>query len=542
MKAVASARLKAAVYTRYSTDNQRGMSIDDQLRNCQRRIDNEGWDLAAHYSDEAMSGGSTDRKGYQQLLDGAAARSFDVLVVDELARAWRDQVESERTIRRLEFAGIRIIGISDGYDSELKARKTIRLLTNFKNEMAIDEARDRTHRSQTGQVIRKYSAGGLPFGYKSVPRLANDEHLGFDREPHPGHAPIVQEIFARIAAGETMRSVVSDLNDRGLPSPGAKWKRKQQPNRLWRVSAVHALLSNEVYTGRYVWNRSRWAMDPDTKVRKRIERPQSEWIVQEQPSWRLVDDAIWRRVQRRMCARSALFETRVGGRPTYLLSGLLRCGVCGGAYVIGAHKPVRYGCSTRKNAGTGACENHLMVARDLAEELLLEPVIHDLLSDEAIEAGVAEIRRLSAADAAKPDLFTSDELRKLDQQIVELERLRDTGVLQPSIAAAALQRAAGERQTVWRALNVRREKPTEGPFGAASEFRQAMKGMRQTLQADDVLAARDVLHEILGTVRLVPEGGILIAELEATRMPLAKAIGSTGLVAGAGFEPATFGL
>jgi len=535
MKAATSARLRAAVYTRYSTDNQRGMSIDDQLRNCRRRIDSEGWELTAHYSDQAISGGSVNRDGYQRMLNAANARAFDVLVVDELSRAWRDQVESERAIRSLEFAKIRIVSISDGYDSELKARKTIRLINNFKNEMAIDEARERTHRSQTGTVIRKYSAGGLPFGYKSVPRLVNDEHMGFDREPHPIHAPIIHEIFARIAAGESMRGVVSDLNDRGLPCPGAKWKRERQPNRLWRISAMHAILSNETYTGRYVWNRSRWEKDPETNIRKRIERPQSEWIVQELPHWRLIDDKTWERVQRRMGARSILFNSRVGGRPTYLLSGLLRCGACGGAYVISAHKPVRYGCSTRKNAGIGACDNHLMVARDLAEETLLGPVMYDLLSDEAIEVGVAAIRRMSATDAARPNLFTSDELRRLDEQIAELERLRDSGVLQPSIAAAALQRAAGERQTAWRALNERREKPVEGPFGAASEFRQAMINIRLTLQADDVMAARDALQEILGTVRLVPEDGILIAEVGLTQLPLAKAIGSTGLVAGAGY-------
>jgi site-specific DNA recombinase len=542
MSAAASRRLRAAVYTRYSTDNQRGMSIDDQLRNCQRRIDVEGWELVEHYSDHAMSGGSIKRDGYQRLLDAADARAFDVLVVDELSRAWRDQVESERAIRTLEFARIRIIGISDGYDSELKARKTIRLLTNFKNEMAIDEARERTHRSQTGTVIRKYSAGGLPYGYKSVPRLANDEHLGFDREPHPMHAPIVQEIFARVAAGESMMRVVSDLNDRGVPGPGAKWKRTRQPNHLWRISTVHAILSNDVYTGRYVWNRTRWEKDPNTGIRKRIERPQSEWITQDKPDWRLVDDVTWQRVQRRMASRSLLFASTVGGRPLYLLSGLLRCGVCGGAYVISAHKPVRYGCSTRHNAGASACDNRLMVARDLAEERLLEPVIYDLLSDEAIELGVAEIRRLAAADAAKPDLFTSDELRRLDEQIIELERLRDTGVLQPSIAAAALQRASAERQKVWRALNERRDRPIEGPFGAASEFREKMRNMRLTLQADDVLAARDALQELLGTVRLVPEGGILVAEVGLTQLPLVKAVGSTELVAGAGFEPATFGL
>ena len=64
--------MRVAIYARYSSDNQRDASIEDQVRLCKTRIDHEGWQLVATYSDRAISGSSTFlRPGYQKLLEEA---------------------------------------------------------------------------------------------------------------------------------------------------------------------------------------------------------------------------------------------------------------------------------------------------------------------------------------------------------------------------------------------------------------------------------------------------------------------------------------
>lgn len=73
-----------------------------------------------------MTGSDASRPQYQAMLDAAMRKEFAVLIVDDLSRLTRDSVEAERTIRRLEFNGIRIISTSDGYDSTSKARKVHR--------------------------------------------------------------------------------------------------------------------------------------------------------------------------------------------------------------------------------------------------------------------------------------------------------------------------------------------------------------------------------------------------------------------------------
>ncbi len=70
--------MRAAIYARYSSDNQRDASIDDQVRDCKGRIKTEGWNLAETYADRRISGATTLRPGYQKLLEDARSRKFDI--------------------------------------------------------------------------------------------------------------------------------------------------------------------------------------------------------------------------------------------------------------------------------------------------------------------------------------------------------------------------------------------------------------------------------------------------------------------------------
>ncbi len=76
--------MRAVIYARYSSDNQRDASIEDQVRLCRRRIEQEEWQLGEVYSDHAISGASTLRPGYQKMLEDARAGCFDVLVSEAL--------------------------------------------------------------------------------------------------------------------------------------------------------------------------------------------------------------------------------------------------------------------------------------------------------------------------------------------------------------------------------------------------------------------------------------------------------------------------
>ena len=62
--------MRAVIYARYSSDQQRATSIDDQIRLCKEKIAREGWTLVQVYRDAAMSGATALRPGYQAMLAG----------------------------------------------------------------------------------------------------------------------------------------------------------------------------------------------------------------------------------------------------------------------------------------------------------------------------------------------------------------------------------------------------------------------------------------------------------------------------------------
>ena len=103
------------------------------------------------------------------MLEQAIAGRFTTLIIEGLDRLSRDQVEQERIVRRLEYRGVRIVGVSDGYDSNAgSSRKLVRGMRGLVNEIYLDDLRAKTHRGLAGQIERGFHAGGLSFGYRSL--------------------------------------------------------------------------------------------------------------------------------------------------------------------------------------------------------------------------------------------------------------------------------------------------------------------------------------------------------------------------------------
>src|SRR5467141_3325748 len=124
------------------------------------------------------------------------------------------------------------------------------------------------------------------------------------------------------------------LNGRQVPSPREAKRHRARHDGVgpgWDVSSIRVILMNELYRGRAIWNRSRWVRVPGTRRRRRVARPESEWIVGDRPDLRIIDDTLWNEVQaRRVRVRehydaSRHFGTSKSAYGKYLLSGLLAC-------------------------------------------------------------------------------------------------------------------------------------------------------------------------------------------------------------------------
>lgn len=521
--------MSAAIYCRFSTDRQSETSIEDQARVCTKRATELGIVELRTFADQAVSGSTRvgERPGGRALL----AATYDVLILEGLDRLSRDQVEQEAVVRRLEHRGVRIIGVSDGYDTASgRGRKLLRGMRGLMNEAYLDDLREKTHRGLEGQVVRGYHAGGLSFGYRSVVAGLDGkgEPIGHRLEVDPAQADVVRWIFARYAAGQSCQRIAAELNSRSVPGPRGG---------TWCVSALYGspakgsgVLNNELYIGRYVWNRSRWVKDPDTKRRQRFVRPAAEWRVDERPQLRILSDDEWQAVRTRMDTP----RNRGGGRgrsgmPTTLFGGMLRCGLCGGAVVAVSAR--LYGCATRKDRGATVCQG-LYVERKVADARLVTMVRDELLAPAVIAELEVRIKTLIVNRRGEIERERGQHAARrleLERQVARLtDAIAEVGI-SPALSTR-LQQAEAEL-----AASPRTGAPV--PPDIATGIRTRLRALALDLSGalgQNIGRARSILRGLLGDVRLVREGPAVFAEVDCATDRLLLVVGgeSLGRVAG----------
>jgi DNA invertase Pin-like site-specific DNA recombinase len=501
--------VRCALYARFSTDLQSASSIADQWAACAARARQEGLTVVARHGDEAVSGTVPveQRPGGRALLADALAGRWEVLIVEALDRLSRDQVELERAVRRLEHRGVRIIGASDGYDSQAAGRKVIRAVRGIVAELYLDDLRAKTHRGLAGQIERGYSAGGRSYGYRTEPDVAPDGSVrGRRMVVDEAEADHVRWVFDRCGSdGWPARRIVHSLNERRVPSPRGS---------TWAVSGLYGspargigVLNNELYIGRQVWNRTQWITDPETGKRTWRERPASEWRTAERPDLRIVSDEQWARVRARMGRSRLDGGTRgAGGPPRTLFAGILRCGLCGGP--MAAISGRLYGCVAAKDRGETVCAGTRVPREDLDRRLL--SVVHDeilspaaiLEAQQAIAAALVQHRRGAAAEEARAR-------RRLADLEGEIGRVVDAiaSVGASPALADRLRRAEAEAAQLRAATSSGRDAVADVEARARqmlTEYRSLGLRLQEAMTADRD-RARELLGGLLGAVRVEPE-------------------------------------
>ena len=557
--------MTAVIYARFSSDKQSESSIDDQIRNCTRYAERHGIRVSASYEDRAMSGTSKDRVGFKTMQAAALQAEFDTLLVDDLSRLSRDDVEMKLLIRRFKFDGIRIVGVSDGYDSDNKGEKIQSTMRGLMNELYLDDLRDKTHRGMTGQAMKGYSAGGRTYGYNGKQILdtvkqdpnGRPKILAVEREINHDESQWVVKIFEWFVGGESPRRIADKLNQLGVRSTRGS---------TWAASAIYGdyndstgLLNNKLYIGHYIWNRSAWKKDPDTGKRKRIKRDSSEWINTPMPELRIVPQELWDAAQARLLdirQRSVKIREALNNPNTrshsgkYLFSGLLQCGCCGANYTV--YSATSYGCSKNINRGDAACNNRLRVPRKILEGCLLDIIRKDLLSREAMDAFLSDVtEEMQKRQGNKNDPELDMQKRKLaeaERQIANIMKAINAGIITPT-TKEALQKAEAEQGQAKRVLaaNAQATDALTTILPNVAERYRAMVGNLGKTLSTDVGRAREHLKALMGPVRLIPSAnGYLEAELRHNPEGLMTlALGQpfkARVVAGARFELTTFRL
>jgi len=501
---------RVALYARYSSDNQREASIEDQLRLCRIHAERQRWHVTASYSDRAVSGASLIRPGIQALLADALRGNFDLVLAEALDRISRDQEDVAGLFKRLTFAGVKIFTLSEGEITHLHVG-----LKGTMNALFLRDLADKTRRGLRGRVEKGKAGGGLCYGYRVVTKIdAAGEPIRGERAIEPAEAKTVRRIFREFAAGTSPRSIAKDLNSEGIPGPGGRtWSQGMIRGHASRGNGV---LNNELYIGRLVWNRQRFLKDPNTGKRVSRPNPESEWIRTEVPDLRIVDDALWRSAKKRQGELAKLFESTTLGvraaraaklngtrRPAFLLSGLLKCGCCGGRYGIVVRD--RYGCTNHFRRGT--CDNGRTIRRGAIEARVLSGLTDKLVSPEAVAEAVRayheETNRLNHARRAQADA-DRQALIKAERAINGIMAAIEDGLYQPTMKARMADFERQKAEIEGRLREAPADLPDVNP-NVAEVYRGKVAQLAEAL--NDPEAAKEAagaIRSLIGEVVMTP--------------------------------------
>jgi len=541
--------VRAGAYARYSSDSQSEASIDDQVRICRAEIERHGWDLIQVYADAGISGVSTFRPGYQKLLKDATTGALDVVVAESLDRLSRDLADVATLFKHLSYLGVRLWTVAEGQITELHVG-----LKGTMNALYLKDLALKTHRGLEGRVRSGMSGGGICYGYDMVPGQTGA------RKINEAEAGIVVRIFEEYAAGRSPQAITMQLNKEQIPGPrGGPWRHTTIRGHITRGTGI---LNNELYVGRLVWNRQRFVKDPSSGRRRSRPNDSGRVIVEEVPELRIVSDELWNAVKARQSAiresegvtkarATRFWEQR---RAQHLLSGLVYCGACGSRLASVGRDYLA--CSAAR--GQGTCTNRKSIRRAPLEELIVQGLRQRLLAPELVEEFVTAFheevnrqRREATAARVGKERELAEVTRKLDKLIEALiEGYRAPG-LQQRLEELEARKAALEQE-----LAADPPPPVRLHPNLAQVYRGKVERLHEALAdpglRDEALGIlrglieRVVIHpaeeglqvEIVGEIVKMIELG-----LDAKQAALAReAACSVKVVAGAGFEPATFRL
>jgi site-specific DNA recombinase len=317
---------RAALYARVSGDDRGtdGRNLAGQLEMCKEYAQQHAWEVVAELAedDRGASGASFELPQLNRVYEMAHAGEFDVLVVREIDRLSRKLAKQLLVEEELKRAGVEIEYVLAEYDDTPEGR----LNKHIRATIAEYEREKIRERMTRGRILKAKSGSLLlhgapaPYGYRAVDNGDKKELVVYEPE-----ARIVRLIFDWYVHGDdengplSMSAIAKRLTEMGVPTctdarPGSHLNNKKRGRGKWGYTSVSHILDHEVYIGKWYYGRGRNDC-----------HPRDEWIEVPVPS--IIDHELWEPVRKRK--RENKRRASRNRKYNYLLSGRLRCGMCG---------------------------------------------------------------------------------------------------------------------------------------------------------------------------------------------------------------------
>lgn len=370
---------KAALYARFSSDNQRTESIDAQVRAMKSYCQSQHWQVVATYVDEARSATTDNRPDFQKMIDDSNKGIFDIVLVHKLDRFARNRYDSAIYKSKLKKNHVSIFSVLERIDDSPESVMMEAMLEGMAEYYSKNLSREVMKGMNETALQCRHTGGIPPLGYD----LDSDRRLKINVH----EAQAVKIIFEMFDKGHGYSDIIQTLNELG---------HKTKRGCIFGKNSLYEILRNEKYTGTYVFNRSS-SRDDNFKRNNHKSKNNDSMIRIENGCPQIIPFDLFERVRQRM-EENKCNAGRYHSREFYLLTGKIFCGECGkrmqgNCRFSGRNKAklATYRCNTHRSE----CRNK-EINKDYLDKFIVELLAEKLFNPKAMRKIVADLNRFIA--------------------------------------------------------------------------------------------------------------------------------------------------
>lgn len=401
---------KAAIYARYSSDNQREESIDAQIRAIEDYAKRNNITISKVYVDKAKTATTDRRPEFQKMISDSEKGIFNIIIIHKLDRFSRDKYDSAKYKRKLKVNGIQLLSVTENLDDSPESVIMESVLEGMAEYYSKNLAREVMKGMKETALQCKHTGGFPPIGY-SVDPTTKKYLINEDEKP------IVELIYSMYLSGHGYNQILESLKERGYKS------RKGRPI---GKNTLHEILKNEKYTGVYVFNHTS-GKDVNGKRNTNKKKADEEVIRIEDGMPIIIDKEDFQKVQDKLAAN----KKRAGSytaKELYLLSGLIYCGHCEKIYgqkfsMVGSvkycgrnkTKYVTYRCGNKDRSKSCASKE---IRREYIENYVLEQLETSIFCEDAIPSLVDRVQK----HIKKLDVDIENEMKQIQKNLNDIQK------------------------------------------------------------------------------------------------------------------------
>ena len=393
-------------------------SIDAQIRAIEEYADKNNIKIVNKFIDRAKSATSDKRPAFQEMIKYCEEDKTGVsmVIVHKLDRFSRDKYDSVKYKQRLKMKGISVISVTEKLDNSPESVILESVIEGMAQYYSANLAREVAKGQRENALRAMHNGGDAPLGYD----VAFDKTYLVNEE----EAQAVKIIFDMYVNGYSYGNIIDKLNNLGY---------KTKRGNKFGKNSLHGILSNEKYTGVYVFNKTQ-RKGVNGKRNGHKQKSEEEIIKVEGGMPKIIDKEVFLQAQEMMQKRKKAPGSHKA-TTLYLLTGIIRCGECGHAMQGNKRKDkygndyISYRCGCRKQKRD--CKNK-EIKRDYLEEFILTELEKHILNDEAILVLSKELNeRLKAKSNNNQEMLNNlrSKLEKVNKEIENILNAIMSGIV-----------------------------------------------------------------------------------------------------------------